>query len=860
MTSSDLNVAKELVKAHCAKWQVLNRSQWNYKFRGKVMVRYVDAVRMREDELKLVLEYLTMPDCISTLSLMDQSVGSEWKPIRAWLEVSNKGVGNVGGIRLYHGLQTDPISLADGPYLVDDGCAYKVSIEYHWSESEPPPSPPKTSSGVVSSSGVIVKVSNLNRDPESGRYSYAIEVHERVQQDIKEYLTSTTVFNDTFLESHIGVKEDNVESTGKKASVGGGEIVSRQISKNSDCTKDVANRTVVEKKVEGASESVHVGLTGTVKTTSNRNMPSKASADGLKVGESVENSETEGGLWNQTIRKVVREASKWLGRSCRKTFFGESHTEHNVQGSDPGFSHVKSASGGVVEEKRVSVTSDGSYDVSSHKTIEKTVEGASESVSVGLTGTSVVTHNRNMPDRANTQGLDVGESVENSRTEGGLWNQTIRKRIVSALLKVAESCRITVSSHSHSSSVIRGSNPGFTHVSSAAGGRVSQKSVSRTSDGSYRVEERDEIEIPVSEATVRISKGLHGIQKTVRDIHQSSIPKYPDKAGESVEYSVTPGGLHDITKVTRSGSGGVLGVEKSETFYTKSSGKTKNVDKDNADDPDVLFSVGQVVRKSVSRNGDGTANEHETVTTAKPSIQRYDWVNDDIHHYVVKYRNQKTEFAGVRVPEKTSSVSKSDSINDFGLHDGVISWTKGGRWKTTIGDKKFVKHGKPIVFFFVKRNKRTRRLYHNRVQVQLVHIQGDAYTDYLSDKMDQNPKRQNSGVVATRLLRGPYTDKDGNELAAWEKIVCSVASGNAWTPCTKSCEGVHPDSPQSYDWDFGPVIRELFGDGRSDAGVSSSGEGGSSQIATAINSLPEALSVIMLGQTYNDRKKVVNGK
>lgn len=236
MTSEEKAFCESWVKAHAHKWQVLNRAQWKYQFRGKAMVRYVDEVQMRENEVRLLLEYLSSDDCVATLSTYDQSLGSEWKPIKAWYEIANKSVGAVHGVRLYHGLRTDVVDGEDGPYVIEDGCAYKVSITYHWDEATAPEVP-------ASTSGVSYRIGGISRDPDTGFYTYSIETRERVQQDIAKYLTSETAFVKTYEETHFGVRQNEVPTTGEQAGVSDGRLVSRRVSKNSDCTSDVHNTT-----------------------------------------------------------------------------------------------------------------------------------------------------------------------------------------------------------------------------------------------------------------------------------------------------------------------------------------------------------------------------------------------------------------------------------------------------------------------------------------------------------------------------------------------------------------------------------------------------------------------------------------
>lgn len=764
---TDKEKAVEWVKAHANKWQVLNRSAWKYEFRGKVMVRFLEETRMDESVIPYVLEYLTTDECIETLSLYDQTVDGSWKPYRAWLEISNKSVGSIHSVRLYHGILTDPKAGADGPYVIEDGCAYLVSVSYYWQQSSPPKVPKSTS-------GISYRVGNLQRDQESGLYSYTIEKRERVQQDVYEYFTSKSVYKDTTEEYHLGVRQDKVETTGKDASVGGGKLVHRKISKNSDCTSDVHNTTEIERKVESASESVHVGLSGTTRTTVNRNMPEKADDSDLEVGESVENTRTEGGLWNQSIRRVVREAVTWLGRSCRWTVFSHSHTEHSVQGEDPGFDHEVKASEGVVEETRVSRTADGSFDISKSTVVEESVPGASETIHVGLNGTVRTVVNRAMPEKADTSNLSVGDTVENSETEGGRWNQTIRTAVRNAVSRISDACRKTIFAHTHSGVKVVGEDPGFDHVDEAGGGVVRHKSVSLTSDGSYQVSEDTTTEIPVRQSSRTARMTLHGL--SVREEHRNQENPLPDptKVGDSVTNSKTEGGLYNQSVETAGRVGaGKTGESCGRTYYNHSHTVNENVAEPPS--PETPFEVGKITKKSVSLNGNGTADVSTSVTEAEPQILKYHYrVSDGVTRYVVKYRNQPTDKKEI-VPAYADNVSIDSSKNEFGLYDGRISYTIGSRWSTSTGDLKFLKHGSRIAVWQksvmgVQRLKYIRWSYY-----ELVWHKGDAYTDYVSDTLQANPNRglesdeDTVGVIATRLI-GRYKDRYGNDLAEWKSV------------------------------------------------------------------------------------------
>lgn len=320
MTDAQKAICVAWVKAHAHKWQVLNRAKWTYRFHEKTLVRYVDVMQMREDEVPLILDYLASDDCIATLSLYDQSVSAEWKPTRAWLEMTKVSSGAVHAVRLYHGLQTDPEADKDGPYLMEDGCVYKVWMTYYWRQ-------PSVIEVPESTSGISYKLTGISRDQENGLYSYALEKRERVQQDVEEYFTSKSLYKDTTEEYHLGVRKDDIESTGHQASVGDGVLVHRKITKNSDCTSDVHNTTEIERPVSSASRTVSKTLQGTTVRIESRNQASPLSESGLSIGDSVTNSKTDGGLYNTVITTAGNDPAGKIAENCSQDYYTHRHSE-----------------------------------------------------------------------------------------------------------------------------------------------------------------------------------------------------------------------------------------------------------------------------------------------------------------------------------------------------------------------------------------------------------------------------------------------------------------------------------------------------------------------------------------------------
>ena len=671
MTAAEKEFCVGWVRAHAHTWQVLNRAQWNYKFKGKALVRYVEEAQMRESEVTLLLEYLSSDECIETLCLYDQSVSADWKPIRAWLEISNKAIGSLKAVRLFHGLRTDPSSDADGPYVVEDGCAYKVSLTYYWNQ-------PTVVALPASSSGVSYRIGSLQRDDDTGLYTYSVEKRERVQQDVAEYFTQKTEFETRQEEQHLGVRAANVASTGQAASVKNGVMVRRKVSKNADCTSDVANETVTEVKAEGAVEKVSVGLDGTVQTTVNRNMPDKADTAGLDVGESVENAKTEGGLWNQTIVKFVRNAILRIANGCRRTIFEHSHTTATVQGEDPGFTDAAEAAGGVITEKSVRRTSTGAYQIEEHTTTETPVADAVIETRRTVSGTTVTKLDRNQPSASSTANLKVGESVRVEKTPGGLYNNQ-KTTATATNATIQRGCEKS-GDVTHTDVEVRNeaaAKPGCT----TAGANLVSRTVSRLNEnGTYNNETQTTTYAPKS-ATA--TGGTTVVAETVETgINQTKVPDAEAGANRRVDVSVSLNDHGSMTTQRRTAVYHPVTATAQTKFKTEMS-TTKVTINDTALNP----TGGEFSESSVSPNDHGSATTHVTDYTPIPVDSgwiKWDSTNETAsgtykyHHGVRIFKN----VSEIPTPPSGTNCSLNIHINRYGLYEGSISYSDLYSWDT----------------------------------------------------------------------------------------------------------------------------------------------------------------------------------
>ena len=918
LTAEEKQLCADWLTEPARKWQVLNRSQWKYQFREKTLVRFVEEATMDESLVPLLLEYLTSDDCKSIIQLYGQAVSSEWAPTRAWYEISNKAVGNLKAVRLYHALSIEPENGEDGPYLIEDGCVYRVSWTYYWKRKSVPPAP-------ASTSGVSYRVVNVQADPDTGLFNYAIEKRERVQQDIEEYLMRSTAFEDVSEEVHMGVRGDP-SLGGKPASVANGKTVTRKVTKNADCTHDVHNTTTQDKAAPGAVVTTEVGVRGTTVTTENRNMPAPASTEGLAPGESVRNQQTDSKLWNQTIRRFVRNVLVWLRGTCRKTIFDHSHSETTNVKDDPGFSHVEEAGNGVIHELTVQKTAEG-YDVTESTTEEKSVPEASESIHVELDGTVRTVVHRNQPNKApapttvgssvtnerthggrwnqtirnfvkvtllkvgaacsktifshrhsstTLQGSDpgfthveeagggvirsktvtqtekgfrveeskteekpvseaserievglegtvrvvtnrnqqgkapaptaVGESVENTRTDGGLWNQVTRSLVKNAFLKIGEACRKTIFEHRHSKTTVQSDDPGFSHAEEAGNGKVVSKSVTRTSTGAFRVEENETEEKPVSDSTVIKEKTLRGIREHVEKRNQVSPLPDPTRIGERVTNKKTDGGRYNTSKDSfNAEAAGEMSADASENRHTRTTTTTEN--KQGYVKPSVSFVPGKIVHKNAVRREDGdTSDVTERTQECKPSQETKEWEDDYGVYERCVYRNQNAPI----IPKRKGDYIKIDchfTINDFDRYDGSYTISNTSKSKGRGGssaDLKFTRHGQNVQAY-QSRVKGPKRIWQVRpVSLQLVVHYRDAVTDYYSDLVSQNPNRSTNGVVAVRRAGSFGKDSDGNPVAIW--ITVEMKSVGNWTNYDSTQHGFLPTTR-----DVESVVKTMLG-------------------------------------------------
>ena len=546
LSESEIELCAKWVSAPNHKWQTLNRAQWRYIFHEKTLVRYVDVAKMDEGIVPLLLEYLTAEDgsggylCSSTLQLYGQGVSAEWTPVRAWYEITNKAAGSVAGVRLYHALTSEPEEQEDGPYLVEDGCAYKVSLTYYWKVAELPTVP-------ASTSGVSYRLS-FQRDPDNGLYNAIIEKRERVQQDIPLYLHAETIYEKHETEQHLGVKQADVATTGLAAGVANGVLTQRTLSKNSDCTTDVSNAVETEKPVSNAVVERSKRLHAVTRSTTDRNQPTAITdtAGTLKVGETVRSQKTPGGLYDNTHVQVDEEEVGVIGEDCAKTIFEHDHKVHSNVAEKPNPAEATAAGGGHTYAKTSRQTEYGTRNVTESDSQEQAVSNAVKEYRKTLHGTVESTTDKNQASPLSGNGLKVGESRQSRKTPGGLYDNTTSRVENEAAGKVGESGSETQFTKDVSKSVnqleMEDTTPQFSV------GQVVRKTSRLNNDGTADVDTHTTTAKPsVNRYSWTDDRGRHTViryRNQPRDM-ASSVPSTADTS--HVGDTLNEFGLHDGT-------------------------------------------------------------------------------------------------------------------------------------------------------------------------------------------------------------------------------------------------------------------------------------------------------------------------
>ena len=330
MTTEDELKAQTIVESWY--WQMAEGHNFRWKSATKSMTIFYESAPLESDVAQLVIEYLKSREGVTEFVITNKkwTFDKPWNAKDCWYQTvpSEKWAGTESTkVRVYWALVQNGDEAADGPYTVENGCKYKVSHSYYWDVSSQPTLP-------ASSSGVQYSIQGFTRDRETGLFTYVVEKRETVEQSIPLYESAKTIFEDVSEQQFLGVKQGAVAGRGLPASVGNGERVERHITKNPDCTSDITNRKIKDKKVEQARVVADKKLRGTSVVKTDRNLtPSEVAAKTAtqqEVGETRTIEKTDTDFRNLTIEKTTPPTLPiTLAKSCEKET--SVHTDTTVE-------------------------------------------------------------------------------------------------------------------------------------------------------------------------------------------------------------------------------------------------------------------------------------------------------------------------------------------------------------------------------------------------------------------------------------------------------------------------------------------------------------------------------------------------
>ena len=664
----ELNAAKIVGSWY---WQMAEGHNFRWKNAVKSMVLFYESAPLESDMAQLVIEYLRTRTSVTSLVIAHKNwtfAEPGWNTKDAWYQTvpGEQWAGTESKkVRVYWVLVEAGDGAADGPYTVENGCKYLVTHSYYWDVAAEPQLP-------QSESGIQYTIQGFTRDRETGLFTYIVEKRETVQQDIELYESAKTIFEDVSEEQHLGVKQDDVASTGLAASVGDGERVERHIEKNPDCTSNIVNRKVKDKKVEEARTVVKKELRGTSAATTDRNLTqaevaAKTAAE-QEVGETRTVEKTDTDLRNLTVEEFTPcDTPKTIGESCERET--SVHTDTKVE-------IVDAASAGPVEQtaepnKRKTVSYKKNDD---GKTADKTTTtqtwtektgGGSSNSGNGVVTTTTERKENTLSTPSAAPGVNKVVEIDEQPNDHGSKTTVKRTTVYKPDSKTA-----TGGTTSRQVTVESGVNQVAVPADAPAVNKEVEVSVSLNDHGSMSTQKRVTQYQPDSKTA---TGGTTSRQVTVESgVNQVAVPADAPAVNKEVEVSVS---LNDH---------GSMSTQKRVTNYqTKSKRARSRLPTEEVETVETINDTSEPISPfgsaSLSQNDHGSATTRVTTITPKAISSGWrTWTRTvktvrGTYTYncgMIVFRNQQ------QIPSMPGrhDYHPSVSINQYGLYDGTITY------------------------------------------------------------------------------------------------------------------------------------------------------------------------------------------
>lgn len=489
-------------------------------------------------------------------------------------------------------------------------CSQIEEFQYVWDAAEvTSPEPPYPQ-------GVTYSVQGVNRDDESGLFNYVIRKTVAVMQHTSPYVSAKTATSTRVTESWSNLYDSDLAELDlpeEGTNLETGEAVTVERRKNPDCTWDIAvhrTKTTPNEAAEqckkvltqhehstskggqtaplgeapAAKGGVHyeyaskleedgtytntVGKTteinvnghtvqrrgtlyGVQKTVTDVNTTSNPANDAVGIGESIEVTRTPGGLYNVERTCFILCVPPDLGEVRTTTIAQSSCQTKDV--ADEKISDEATASGGVITNYQQNLNEFGKWERCTTVITEIPVTDCTVQTEVTLRGTRVTTVDIHQPENVaqETKATCIGDSVQITKTDGGLYNVTKTSVCMADEMCTGWSGSATVFEKNYSCQTVGPEKlsclgKGINSIEVACNGVIKSASSSLTELGAYENSETEKQEISVPCAVVQVETTAFGKNTTV--IHQNQATcRSSDQAGVTIRNDLTDGGLYDVT-------------------------------------------------------------------------------------------------------------------------------------------------------------------------------------------------------------------------------------------------------------------------------------------------------------------------
>lgn len=566
-----------------ARWQVV-RHRWGVKG-VKTLIRVADNPPL--ECMRQVLDHLRSEAGCAQVWANGKDLGADWRPMGAWYEEARAEDGTQAvTLRVYQALRDKQDGEAEGPFLVQDGCVWKVSHTFYWDVPEVLDAP-------ASSSGVAYEIQGIRRDDDTGLFSYVLVKRERVAVEVGPWPAHQDAFEDRERALLLGLRDEAgstvdqkvaafAQEHGLKTEDGEGVTVDIQRSKNDDCTTDVTIENAAEQSVPGAAVTVAEDAFGKRTTTLDRNATTAADPPAALGGE-TRAEKTPGGRFNNTTQTYVPKAVEGAVEESTATLYESvaSTTDRNVDAGaaqaptkaqsaakaakdvTPDGASPESPANGVITRVREQLTPEGKVDRVTVTRTERPVSDAEKVTAQGaLSKTERVTHRNQTEARAAelTAGAPAQGTIRRAtvaKTPGNLRDVTLETTTSTAVGagQAGGSCDATIFEHRHAQ-VARNQKTAAAEATAAGGGKTHRVSSRLNDDGTFDTETAVTTELAVEDAQTAAAETAfeRSVSATGRNVAQAAAaPEAPSAANGNAltraENAKTPGGRY-VASVT----------------------------------------------------------------------------------------------------------------------------------------------------------------------------------------------------------------------------------------------------------------------------------------------------------------------